>query len=96
MRRAARIDDNQEAIVAALRKCGCRVLSLAPMGQGVPDLLVAHGTRMMLAEVKNGAKPKCRQKLTKSQEEFHGVWGLNIVVIRSVDEIEELLRLFFR
>lgn len=40
MRRAARTDANQTAIVEALRKCGASVQSLAAVGKGVPDLLV--------------------------------------------------------
>ena len=40
MRFAARVDGNQTAIVAALRKAGCNVLSLAAIGRGCPDLLV--------------------------------------------------------
>ena len=44
MRRAARVDSNHIEIVKAFRKLGCSVLSLASLGKGVPDLLVAvHG-----------------------------------------------------
>lgn len=40
MRRAAKIDHTQTAVVQALRAAGCKVLSLAACGKGVPDLLV--------------------------------------------------------
>jgi hypothetical protein len=43
--RPAKTDANQAEIVAALRAHGCETLSLAPMGNGCPDLLVwtPHG-----------------------------------------------------
>ena len=37
MRRAARTDANQAAIVDALRSVGCSVVSLSAVGKGVPD-----------------------------------------------------------
>lgn len=40
MRRAAKVDATQAAIVQALRDAGCKVLSLAAMGKGAADLLV--------------------------------------------------------
>ena len=40
MRQAAKVDDNQAAIVEALRSLGASVESLAAVGKGVPDLLV--------------------------------------------------------
>jgi hypothetical protein len=40
MRLRAKVDANQKSIVAALRKVGCLVASLAQVGAGIPDLLV--------------------------------------------------------
>lgn len=75
MRRAARIDANQDAVVSALRAAGARVLSLAPVGDGVPDLLVGHRGRLMLLEVKDGAKPPSARKKTALQERFFAEWA---------------------
>jgi hypothetical protein len=82
-RRAARIDDNQRDIVTALERAGCTVQSLASLGEGVPDLLVGvpmrmefgHGglamwqipARNIIIEVKDGAKPPSRRRLTEDQ-----------------------------
>ena len=52
MRRNARIDKNHPEIVEAFRKLGASVLSLAPLGRGVPDLLVAIGGVTWLMEIK--------------------------------------------
>lgn len=83
MRRAAKIDDTQTAIVAALRQAGCKVLSLAACGKGVPDLLVKTPIRwkkweeIFLLEVKN---PKGRgTALTPDQVKFHAEWPVTVV-----------------
>lgn len=86
MRRyAARIDDNQRAIVAALRAAGALVCSMAALGKGVPDLLVCKGRRVLIVEVKNGAKSPSRQKLTQAQKDWHAL-GWPVTVVNSVDE----------
>lgn len=69
-RRAAKVDDNQQAIVAALRKVGCFVQSLAPVGSGCPDLLVGKAGRWTLLEVKDGSKPQSQRQLTPQQVQF--------------------------
>lgn len=78
-RRAARIDENQPAIVAALEKHGAIVLSLASMGKGVADLLVYFGGRLFLLEVKNPTKPKRDQQLKPDQIEWHKRWPVAVV-----------------
>ena len=55
MRRAAKVDANQEQIVQALRACGATVQSLAGVGKGVPDLLVGIRARPCLWRLKTGA-----------------------------------------
>jgi len=50
--RGKKVDANQAEIVTALRKAGCRVLSLAPMGKNVADLLVSYRGQLYLLEVK--------------------------------------------
>jgi len=89
MRRAARTDDNQTAIVKALRKAGCQVFTeLAKLGYGCPDLLVYRGrcNDLFLLEVKDGAKSKSRRKLTPLQVEFKQNWPVQVVT----NEIEAL------
>ena len=86
MRRAAKIDRNQPEIVDALRACGCEVESLAAVGHGVADLLVFHrpSRRLMLVEVKDGARRPSERRLTADQVEWHTRWPVRLVV--SVDE----------
>jgi hypothetical protein len=89
MRRAAKIDANQPAIVKALRAHGCDVLSLAAVGDGCPDILVARPYfphYYYLLEVKDGAKPPSARELTPAQVKFHAEWKGPIHVVTSVEE----------
>lgn len=76
MRRAAKVDANQDAVATGLRRLGYRVQSLAAVGNGVPDLLVGTPQgRLILLEVKDGAKSPSARQLTPRQEEWHIVWS---------------------
>lgn len=87
MRRAAKVDANQAAVVKALRRVGCSVQSLAAVGAGVPDLLVGRNGRTWLLEVKDGSKVKSAQKLTLAQVDWHSTWrGTPVAVVSSVVE----------
>jgi hypothetical protein len=62
MRRAARVDATQEAIVSALRAAGAYVWVI-----GLPvDLLVGYKNHTFLVECKSGP----RKRLTKLQADF--------------------------
>jgi Holliday junction resolvase len=86
MRRAARVDDNQAEIVAALRKCGCTVQSLAALGSGVPDLLVGRGGTNYLLEVKDGSKPKSARELTPDELRWLHAWRGSAAVVETVED----------
>ena len=91
MRRAARIDQNHGEIVDALRAIGCSVLSLAALGKGVPDLLVARNGRMWLIEIKDGGKPPSKRKLTDDQVEFWASWRGQIAKAETVEQAIEIV-----
>jgi hypothetical protein len=84
--RAAKIDLNQPAIVDALRKVGVSVVSLASVGNGIPDLLAAKHDKVWLIEVKG---PK--GKLTFAQKKFVLEWPGVVHIVRSVDEALRLV-----
>jgi hypothetical protein len=81
MRLKPRLDSTHAAIVAALKRIGCRVQSLAAVGGGVPDLLVSYrGGRVLLLL-------ECKSKggtLTAAQRKFHDEWP--VVVCRTPEE----------
>ena len=90
MRRAAKIDANQTAVVSALRAAGATVQSLAAVGDGVPDLLVGYRGHTLLFEVKDGQKPPSQRRLTDDQQKWHAAWTGGTLCI--VDGPEAALR----
>ena len=80
MRRAAKTDASQAAIVDRLRSIGVWVKPLHAVGQGFPDLLCWH-KRFFLLEVKElGEKPN------KQQAEFMAACPGEIHVARTPEE----------
>lgn len=66
-----RIDDNQNEIVKELRRVGAEVQSLADLGRGCADTLVAFRGVWYVAEIKDGSKSPSRQKLTDAEIDWH-------------------------
>ena len=84
--RAARVDQNHDQVVTALRAAGATVQSLARVGKGVPDLLVGYKGQTLLMEVKDGFKSPSRRLLTEDQLKWHGSWnGGALAVVDSPD-----------
>lgn len=88
MRRAARVDTNHVNMVEAFRSLGCSVLSLAALGKGVPDLLVATKGITWLIEVK---MPKGKQ--TADQIKFAKQWRGKQTIVRDVAGVQEVVTL---
>lgn len=87
MRRAARTDANQDAIVAALRAYGCSVQSLAALGKGCPDLLVGFRGQNWLMECKRQREDrKKRPDLTDDQVDWMRDWRGVVHVVLSADD----------
>ena len=91
MRRAARRDDNEKEIVAAMREAGAYVKAIND--EGLFDLLVCYRGETMLIEVKDGAKPPSARRLTEAEQKFHDEWpGSDLYIVNSVEEALSLLR----
>lgn len=87
-----KVDANQPEIVAALRRCGCKVQHMHTLGDGCPDLLVGWHGLMFAVEVKDGSKPPSKQELTADEQEWHGKWhGERVYILNSVEKIPALL-----
>jgi len=98
LRRAARVDDNQAEIVAALRLAGCNVQSIAAVGGGCPDLIVGLNERVVVMEIKDGEKVPSARKLTKDEQKWHAIWADQcragvVVVVESVDDARRAMGL---
>lgn len=93
MRRRAKVDANQAEIVAALRRAGATVQSLAEIGDGCPDLLVGRAGKTLLIEIKDGAQPPSKRQLTEDQLRWHGDWrGGALAVVCDVESALRALR----
>jgi Holliday junction resolvase len=80
MRRAAKRDASEAAIVAALRTAGWSVEFLN-LTDG-PDLLIGKPGRCLLIECKTG-----KGKLKPGQSDWHQRWkGPTVIVVRTVEE----------
>lgn len=89
MRRAAKVDDNQAEIVAALRKIGASVTVTSAVGNGFPDLAVGWRGMTTLLELKDGSKPPSARKLTPEQEKWHANWRGQVAVVETVEQAIE-------
>ena len=85
MRHAARVDENQAAIVQALRDAGAYVWII-----GLPvDLLVGYKNWTFLMEIKTDSK----KRLTKLQEDFFLKWyGGTLCRVDSPQAALEMIR----
>jgi len=86
----SKTDNNQTAIVKALRAAGCFVTSLASVGKGVPDALVGSGGKWFLLEIKDGSKPPSGRKLTDDEIKWHKMANQYAPVWIVYDEIGAL------
>lgn len=89
VRRAARVDENQPDIIAALRRIGVSVQPLHMVGKGCPDAVIGYHKVNGLIEIKDGSKPKSEQALTKDEERWISGWRGDVVIVRSVAEALE-------
>ena len=91
MRQRARVDANHGEVRSALRAAGWIVVDCARIGSGFPDLLIAKDGRILMIEVKDGAKAKSAQRLTDDEERFHTLMRAAGVTVRIVTSIEDAL-----
>lgn len=93
MRRAAKVDANHREVADALMRCGAWVIDCSGVGQGFPDLLVSHRGKLMLIEVKDGAKSPSRRKLTPAQVDFHALAKATGTPVHIVESVEQAVAL---
>lgn len=86
MRKAARVDENQNEIVSALQRAGCSVQILSSVGQGCPDILVGMAGTNWILEIKNSARSPSKRKLTPEQKQWHAAWKGQVNVVETIDD----------
>ena len=92
MGRARRVDANQPAMVKELRAIlgDGAVRSMAHAGDGLPDIIVAHGGQSWLFEIKDPAQPPSARKLTDDEAKFHAAWllaGGQVDVVLTTEDV---------
>lgn len=88
---AARTDKTHKPIVDALRHIGCSAVSLAAVGKGCPDILVATPSGVTLCmEVKSPGgqrkRGKTQARTDAAQADWHENWKGLVAVVESVEE----------
>lgn len=88
-----RTDANHRIVTEALRAFGWHVEDTSRLGGGFPDLVCGKNGRIVLVEVKDGAKPLSKQALTPDEARVHAAFmaaGVPVQLIRSVEEAVQL------
>ncbi len=101
---AARVDDNQRAIVNGLRKIGATVEHMAKLGKGAPDLVVGFKGVNYLFEIANPETRHGRSKRAGSKEAalresgtiaaqiaWHLSWRGRVDVIETLEQAVEIV-----
>lgn len=91
VRKAARIDNNQPAIVEALRQIGCTVHPTHMIGSGFPDIIAGYRGVNFLIEIKDGDKPPSKRRLTDDEERFHEDWRGQVATVEDVQGAIDLV-----
>lgn len=86
MRRKARVDTNQMAIIKVLRQAMISVQPLHSVGSGCPDILCGYQGENYLFEIKNALMPASQRKLTKSEQEWHETWRGDVEIIECAED----------
>lgn len=87
MRKIAKVDANQKAIVTELRKQGYSVAITSQLGSGFPDIVVGHKGINFMFELKDGSKPPSQKKLTEDELAFSATWNGQYKVVETTEEI---------
>lgn len=93
MRLRPKLDGNQGEIVKALRQAGCFVQSLAAIGNGCPDLLVARCGVIKLMELKDPSQPPSKQRLTRDEALWMANCKCEVNIVKTVDEALAVMNL---
>ncbi len=90
-RRRAKIDDNQNDIVSALRQIGATVNITSSLGGGFPDIVVSFHGQWYIMEIKDGDKVPSKQRLTSDEKEWIGRQNAIVHVVNSVESAIDAL-----
>lgn len=90
LRTAARIDANQPEIVSLFRKLGWSVLIISQL-KNCCDIIVSKNGRTIAVEIKDGAKPLSKQKLTEGEAKFKAEWQGEYALVACEEDVLKLV-----
>lgn len=88
--RARRKDANHVPVADHIASLGWIVLDLAQYGAPV-DLAVSKGNKCALVEIKDGAKPPSKRKLTEDGQALRDRWESPYLIVTSPEDAEQQL-----
>jgi len=94
MRKRGRVDGNQKQITKELRLNGATVAILSNVGGGVPDIAVGYKGHNFLFEIKDGAQPPSKRKLTADEGAWFEMWKGNCQIITTSEQAFEIMETF--
>lgn len=89
----SQLGNSSDDVVTALRSVGAGIQSLAGVGDGCPNLLVAYHGLWHVLRVKDGSNPPIHRKLTPAEQ----MWLMRfdelapVYVVNSADEALEVI-----
>lgn len=99
MRYARNVDRNHAETVKVFRAMGCDVTDCSGLGMGMPDLFVARGIRYAWVEVKDGAQPPSKRKLTPLEEAWRARFekaGIHWHLVECPEDAQQLVNSWAR
>ena len=92
MRRAAKIDSNQNKVIKSLRQIpGVTVAITSQLGGGFVDFVLGYKGVNYMIELKDGDKAPSQRKLTPDEDKFHKEWEGQISVCNCFEDIFDLI-----
>lgn len=91
MRRAAKVDSNQPALVEAFRKMGCSVLIVAQLKQCC-DIFVSKNLKTAAVEIKDGTLPPSKKMLTEGELKFAQTWKGMYFIVEDLSGVQLVVR----
>ena len=93
--RAKRKDKNHNAVTDYLRGLGWSVFDTSALGRGFPDCVVGRRGFAAVVEIKDGAKPPSKQRLTPCEQTFCENWtGPYVLATTPEDAAQQLYALW--
>lgn len=87
MRYAARVDENHQEIIDAFRAHGFYVLDISKL-KNCCDLMVSKNLQTIAIEIKDGNKPRSKQRLTEGETIFKEKWQGCYAIVTCIKDVQ--------